>query len=86
MKIPRGGDEGMMCLRRIEIPLITTPQKLRGAFSLRLGHRAGLTCHRHVIQCRADTSLPTEGEAGKEVAPPDLNSARRGRGIIVNIE
>ena len=29
-----------------------------GLFSLRLGHGAALTCHRHVIHYRADTSLP----------------------------
>ena len=70
----------MRCLRRIGIPLITTPQKLRGAFSLRLGHRAGLTRHWRLIQYRADTSLPTVGEAMIKVASQNLNSARRGRG------
>ena len=29
-----------------------------GLFSLRLGHGTALTCHRHVIHYRADTSLP----------------------------
>ena len=54
------------------MPLITTPQELRGAFSLRLGHRAGLTRHWRLIQYRADTSLPTKGEAIIKVASPDL--------------
>ena len=31
-----------------------------GLFSLRLGHGAALTCHRHVIHSRADASLPLE--------------------------
>ena len=29
-----------------------------GLFSLRLGHGAALTCHRHVIHSRAAASLP----------------------------
>ena len=31
-----------------------------GLFSLRLGHGAALTCHRHVIHSRADAALPLE--------------------------
>ena len=31
-----------------------------GLFSLRLGHGAALTCHRHVIHSRAAASLPLE--------------------------
>jgi hypothetical protein len=31
-----------------------------GSFSLRLGHAAALTCHRHVIHYRGAASLPLE--------------------------
>ena len=35
-----------------------------GLFSLRLGHGAALTCHRHVIHYRAAASLPKRGAEG----------------------
>ena len=35
-----------------------------GLFSLRLGNKAALTCHRHVIHSRGDTSLPDKGGLG----------------------
>ena len=41
------------------------------AVSLRLGHAAALTCHRHVIHSRGAASLPRRGK------PLDALSARR---------
>ena len=40
---------------------MATPQPLRDSVSLRLGHGAALTCHRHVIHYRAAASLPIRG-------------------------
>ena len=37
----------------------------RTAVSLRLGHGAALTCHRHVIHSRGDTALPSRGSQGR---------------------
>ncbi len=34
--------------------------------SLRLGHGAALTCHRHVIHYRVAASLPGRGDKGAE--------------------
>ena len=38
--------------------------RLRDSVSLRLGHGAALTCHRHVIHYRAAASLPKRGAKG----------------------
>ena len=43
---------------------LATPQSLRDSVSLRLGHGAALTCHRHVIHYRAAASLPSRGAEG----------------------
>ena len=40
------------------ISSLATPSALRATVSLRLGHGAALTCHRHVIHYRAAASLP----------------------------
>ena len=37
---------------------LATPSALRATVSLRLGHGAALTCHRHVIHYRAAAALP----------------------------
>ena len=37
--------------------------------SLRLGHGAALTCHRHVIHYRAAASLPKRGAKGVDENP-----------------
>ena len=47
---------------------LATPSALRATVSLRLGHGAALTCHRHVIHYRAAASLPIRGAKG-EVLP-----------------
>ena len=40
------------------ISSLATPSALRATVSLRLGHGAALTCHRHVIHYRAAVALP----------------------------
>ena len=40
------------------ISSLATPSALRATVSLRLGHGAALTCHRHVIHYRAAAALP----------------------------
>ena len=39
-------------------------QPAADSLSLRLGHGAALTCHRHVIHYRAAASLPKRGAKG----------------------
>ena len=48
------------------------PLALRASVSLRLGHGAALTCHRHVIHYRAAASLPKRGAKGCGKAPQVL--------------
>ena len=47
----------------------------RASVSLRLGHGAALTCHRHVIHYRAAASLPKRG-AKDEVLPRSAAPSR----------
>ena len=59
-----------------------------GTVSLRLGHGAALTCHRHVIHYRAAASLPWKGQRfaakvlyrRKDSVPHHLGAPHRGAG------
>ena len=59
---------------------MATPQSANAdSVSLRLGHGAALTCHRHVIHYRAAASLPKRGAKAisfPHCPPPTPNSSR----------
>ena len=48
----------LFLFRSALVSTLATPSALRATVSLRLGHGAALTCHRHVIHYRAAASLP----------------------------
>ena len=53
---------GTFFANRLKTAATTSSASLRSApVSLRLGHAAALTCHRHVIHSRGDASLPSRG-------------------------
>ena len=52
--------EGLSVYRRSSV-IGYPPVCFAATLSLRLGHAAALTCHRHVIHYRGDTSLPDKG-------------------------
>ena len=56
---------------------MATPQSANAdSVSLRLGHGAALTCHRHVIHYRAAASLPKRG--AKAISFPHRHSINPG--------
>ena len=48
----------LLAIAKVRRPL---SQPMAASVSLRLGHGAALTCHRHVIHYRAAASLPKRG-------------------------
>ena len=65
LRVANGGkrlDFARFCLfHPAPVSPLETPSALRASVSLRLGHGAALTCHRHVIHYRAAAALPRRG-------------------------
>ena len=65
---PRIGIRCVFCLMALSTHWRPLRRQKAASVSLRLGHGAALTCHRHVIHYRAAASLPKRGAKG-EVLP-----------------